>query len=896
MAVNEIMRTELPQYLISLLTNTPHFYPLKFTYLASLAKLMKNVDDEIQHKMFEMGITQALVKLLSFGYDDRKMAKEIVEAISSVVIVGLSKGSTAEPHPYRDILDKNEIRDEVDININAHQQENNKSQQKEKKQSQEDELKRVIDVLYKYGVQKAINESVRSVTSIIIGWLYRSVPIPVRFVPPVDVNFNLNANQQIESGEENDSPIRKKQEEKEKYKSNQKQDDQVLQQQQQKDGMNVVVNLQKTVLDCHCADQINSIVSLSALAEFNHTYIASKPFLSSLSQFILKSDYYQKRSEATALQNTLQLYLRLMQKGNQITQKLVSDAAPHDKIKELANLHLLQNVFIGVSEDLISNAVKLHSWLANMAHMQILAEQKEKIVDKSAEVRRKFIESQEEQKDDDEGDEEQKGDDKNKNDEQKKKMTILTNTFISVSGREDMEGIRYGEEEQYEEENKDKEGEMKNEEDKKLSIQETLVRFLSSKDEIILDRASYSIERELYAGVESEEDIVDDEDEDDENNSDSQDINEKKKEQEETEEQKQKMFQKEVKKMQDFIKKRNYEEVRKDKLSLFRLYISLALEAAGSVGQLVSLFKRCKTLLRTSIIGQIALSLAWIYRGAQFPKQIFLSIQTSEGSLDSNSISNESVSFNAGWIISSQSVSPNILYDVDCGNDAIMHLKQRVKLGVGVEMTEIEKKDENLVKDEFPYFIVNSIAALSLLTECRYNHDLILSNNFKSAIVSIILNEKNSTSNILIYTLQLVNSLIQSGKPTTKSSMKQFEQKKFLDQNSHFVDEGKEVAMMNEQEKNQNQNSQKELISKIALNVQVALLVMKNKKREQISSKLRDSESQKMYKVNTEVLSSSGKDKYQKQEDKSSNQTNEKKQDEEKIEEDKEKKVGNDDN
>ncbi|KAA6356327.1 MAG: hypothetical protein EZS28_048146, partial [Streblomastix strix] len=129
-AVNEIMRTELPQHLISLLTNTPHFYALKFTRLVSLTKLVKNADDEIQHKMFVMGIIQGLVKLLSFGYDDRKMAEEIVEAISSVVIVGLSKGSTAEPHPYRDILEMNDIRDEVDININAHQQENNKTKQK----------------------------------------------------------------------------------------------------------------------------------------------------------------------------------------------------------------------------------------------------------------------------------------------------------------------------------------------------------------------------------------------------------------------------------------------------------------------------------------------------------------------------------------------------------------------------------------------------------------------------------------------------------------------------------------------------------------------------------------------------------------------------------------------
>ncbi|KAA6366780.1 MAG: hypothetical protein EZS28_037693, partial [Streblomastix strix] len=101
-----------------------------------------------------------------------------------------------------------------------------------------------------------------------------------------------------------------------------------------------------------------------------------------------------------------------------------------------------------------------------------------------------------------------------------------------------------------------------------------------------------------------------------------------------------------------------------------------------------------------------------------------------------------------------------------------------------------------------------------------------------------------------------MNSLIQSGSPTTKSSMKQFEEKKFLDQISYFVDEGKEVAMMNEQEKNQNQNSQEELISKIALNVQVVLLVMKNKKREQIQQKLRESESQKMYKVEVERISS----------------------------------------
>ncbi|KAA6371280.1 MAG: hypothetical protein EZS28_033194 [Streblomastix strix] len=234
------------------------------------------------------------------------------------------------------------------------------------------------------------------------------------------------------------------------------------------------------------------------------------------------------------------------------------------------------------------------------------------------------------------------------------------------------------------------EGEVKV--DSKNNLLRTLVRLLSSKDDIILDRASYSIERVLYAGIESEEDIVDDEDEDDQNNSDSQDNNEKKKEQEETEEQKQRRFQKEMKKMQDFIKKRNYEEIREDKLSQFRLQISQALEADGFVGQLVSLFKRSKTLQRTSIIGQVALSLAWIYRGAQFPKQIFLSMQTSEGSLDSNSTSNESVSFNAEWIISSQSVSPNILDDVDWGNDVIMHLKQRVKFGVGVELTEIEKK------------------------------------------------------------------------------------------------------------------------------------------------------------------------------------------------------------
>jgi hypothetical protein len=34
---------------------------------------------------------------------------------------------------------------------------------------------------------------------------------------------------------------------------------------------------------------------------------------------------------------------------------------------------------------------------------------------------------------------------------------------------------------------------------------------LKSKDEIILDRTSYSIERVLYAGVEAEEDINDEE-------------------------------------------------------------------------------------------------------------------------------------------------------------------------------------------------------------------------------------------------------------------------------------------------------------------------------------------------------------------------------------------------
>ncbi|KAA6362492.1 MAG: hypothetical protein EZS28_041981, partial [Streblomastix strix] len=415
MAVNEIMRTELPQRLISLLTNTPPLHPLTFTHLASLTKLVKNADDEIQHKMFEMGIIQALVKLLSFGYDDRKMAEEIVEAISSVVIVGLSKGSAAEPHPYRDILEKNEIRDEVDTIMN--QQEDNKTKQKEKKQPQEDELKRVIDVLYKYGVQKAINERVRSITSMIIGWLYRSVPIPVRFVPPVDVNFTLNTSQYSGSDRESESPMRKK----DKDKGKQKLDDKVLLQ-QQKDGMNVVVNLQKAALNGHDVDQINAIDSLSAIAEcqYNHIYIASKQFLLTISQFILTADYDQKSSEAAVLQNALWLFLRLMQKGNQITQRSISDIAPHDRIKELANLHQQQNAFIDVSKDLISNAVKLHSWLADMAHMQRLAELKGKIVDKSAEERRKFIESQEEEDDDDES-----GDDKSKNGEKKQKMTII---------------------------------------------------------------------------------------------------------------------------------------------------------------------------------------------------------------------------------------------------------------------------------------------------------------------------------------------------------------------------------------------------------------------------------------------------------------------------------------
>ncbi|KAA6364330.1 MAG: hypothetical protein EZS28_040143 [Streblomastix strix] len=363
------------------------------------------------------------------------------------------------------------------------------------------------------------------------------------------------------------------------------------------------------------------------------------------------------------------------------------------------------------------------------AHMQRLTELKEKIVDKSAEVRRNFIESQEKLKDDDEIDEEQKVYDKMSRRADMEGIRCSIYKIIGWTMKDDIvstDDILDGEEQQYEEENKEKEGKRKNKEDKKLSIQKsdnksnakkqrrffyhlqqllnnnnllrTLVRLWSSKDEIILDRASYSIERVLYAGVESEEDIVDDEDEDDENNSDSQDDNEKKKEQEETEEQKQKRVQKEMKKMQDFIKKRNYEEIREDKLSQFRLQISQALEADGSVHQLVSLFKRSKTLQRTSIIGQIDLSLAWIYKGSQFPQRIFPSMQTSEGILDSNSTSNQSVSFKAGWIIPSQSVSPIILDDVDWSIDVIMHLKQRVKFGVGVEMTEFEKKRQKFTQ------------------------------------------------------------------------------------------------------------------------------------------------------------------------------------------------------
>ncbi|KAA6394323.1 MAG: hypothetical protein EZS28_010149 [Streblomastix strix] len=50
---------------------------------------------------------------------------------------------------------------------------------------------------------------------------------------------------------------------------------------------------------------------------------------------------------------------------------------------------------------------------------------------------------------------------------------------------------------------------------------------------------------------------------------------------------------------------------------------------------------------------------------------------------------------------------------------------------------------------------------------------------------------------------------------------------------------------MNESERKKNQNSQKELIGKNALDVKVALLVMKNKKRKQISQKLRERGSQK---------------------------------------------------